>query len=455
MSRLVCVIAGRVARHAWTHGRVVEDVCVGLARRGWRVSLLAHSIDDPRPLEQAGARIETQHPFVSHGTHFPLGYERWVRERLRGAGSAANDATPSAAPARAHAQQSPARHLVLTRLIDPRIVPPGAVVLPLESEPREWWRAMLATRGVVGLAASLVREHGVLAHMFSSSDAHARVHDDLLTYAPLSARTGTARDSAGVDPAVPARVDSLARQLAGQLAAERVVARRALGLGPGKWAVLVSCVEPAPLGIEPSLCSLLRAASTLAARARERPTPDSIAPESLASGPRTPVVMVLSHQPFHVHRRELRARVDEAGWNALGQGVRLLGSTEQMRAALAACDAVALLPRPHQRPTLRASRLACDARFLGVPLLGSRQRAGEMTASPADHATHVAEDLLLDDAELSRDNAWINMLTRAQAAGHAETRSPGVATETGDREHSRRGLHVDEMIERLERALAR
>lgn len=442
MIRAVRVIAGRVARHAWTHGRIVEDVCVGLARRGWGVSLITHSIDDPRPLLDAGVSIAAKHDFVSHGTHFPSArsYSRWVREQLA-------VHTPAVCGVAAHT-------LVLTRLVDGRhlgtraAAHSSALICPLEPDPRDWWNAMLATRGVLGLATSLVRERGVCAHLVASA-AH-RDNDasssaaGLLTYAPLSAR--------GIDQ--------------GAASEHRRAARLALGLGPGKWAVLVSCVEPAPLGIERALCALLRTASALAAHARRHLSLDA----------RSPVVLVLSHQPFHVHARELRARVDEAGWNALGQGVRLLGSTEHMSAALAACDAVALLPRAGQTGSLsraaehyqtrpHASRLACDARWLGIPVLGSRERAGNLDSPGSTAAARPdsldptitprsTQSLLVDDAALTVDESWLRLLTDARAAtapGAAEG-SVGVSTPAAAVE-GHRSLHVDAMIERVERAL--
>lgn len=419
MTKRILAIAGRVARHPWSHGRIVADACAGLAQRGHAVTLMAHSVDDPAPMRGAGVHILAREDYVSHATHFPLGMAEWI-DRTIPRDMGATDGV-----------------LVMTRLIGldrlcssiRAVGNTGPVVFaPLEPAAGEWWRAMLDTRGALGLCASLVRERGVLAHAAREMlpNAPQSLPDGVRpiewTYAPLSASN---------EPAV--RGDARALR-------ERAEARRALGLGPGKWALLVSAVEAAPLGIEPCLSALLRGASMAAQAAR------TAGARSSPTVRRTPVVLVLSHQPFHVHAREIAARVDESGWNALGQGVRLLGSTERMDAALLASDAAALLPRAGDQPRrpnpLRASRLACDARWLGVPILGSMRRAGLGPGA-----------LLVDDEGLNDAERWRELIERAMDREFLGADASAEGDRTAER--ARGELSLARLLDRLESLLMR
>lgn len=404
----VVVVAGRVARWPWSPGGIVRDMCLGLLSLGHRVVLVAHSVDDPDSLRSAAVavnpaerafRLRGMTTFVEHHTHWPGSAQ--VRRRLR---STVEEEVRAGAEA----------VICTTQLLGPvwdESWPGGGRVragwLPVEPSPRAWLRAMVRTRwrgldarcwrSMLTIAAALARHRGVLRMIASGHGDPSNAKAD---GAPLL-------DPGGYAPNLPGRdeVDRSSQEL-------RETARRALSIKPERFVLLVSCPASPPMGVGPGLVGLLRACARVAERARKG---------ELGAGVRVPSLVILTMQPFLVHHEELASRMLTSDWAASGDAARLLGATHRMDAALAAADAVVLLPSLGGAiagvPAVPGvhGRLACDALAHGRLLIGARGRATNATLAPL-RSQIEGECVLADDARLlgpESDAEWAVVLERA------------------------------------------
>lgn len=413
----IALVAGRIARHAWASGRAVRDLACGLARRGHAVTLIAESVDDETPFERCGVRLFTRHAYIEHASRFPIGFRRWSRrivESLRAE------------------ERRELEVLLLTHLADRSSAygDRGVVRAPVDLSARAWIDGMRATRGLVPTAASLVRHFGAVPEWFRSAGAHEdREATGAMTYAPLSTLEAINRDDL------------------------RKRARDAMSIADNRLVVLASSVESVPMGVVPSLGALLEAAERVSLKVERG---------ELGGQAKLPLVLVLAHQLFRVHRLESAANVHGSRWRIAGGGVRLLGTTERPEAALAACDVVAMLPRAVSAEGVRAdgarrSRLVCDALWMHKRLIGAQSRVGDVGVA-GDIVTTESRDAmakregaigkLVPDRQCADADGWQELLE--WAIWREQEGTPGLSPGAIARIET---LQAASMLERVERLL--
>lgn len=410
----IALVAGRIARHAWASGRAVRDLACGLSQRGHAVTLIAESVDDETPFERCGVRLFTRRAYIEHASRFPIGFRRWSRcmvESLR-------------AEARGELGV-----LLLTHLADRPIAygDRGVVCAPVDLSARVWIDGMRTTRGLAPAVVSLARHLGAVPEWFRTAGAHEdREVAAAMTHAPLSTLEAINRDEL------------------------RKRARDAMSIADNRLVVLASSVESAPMGVEPSLGVLLEAAERVALKGERG---------DLGGQAKLPLVLVLAHQLFRVHRLECAGNVHGSRWRIAGGGVRLLGTTERPEAALAACDVVAMLPRAGNMASTtgqgaRRSRLACDALWMHKRLIGSQSRVGDigvegdLSATESQEVTTEREGAigkLVPDRQCVDADGWQELLEWAIWREQEGTLglSPGAIARIGT-------LQISSMLERVE-----
>lgn len=411
------LVAGRIARHAWASGRAVRDIACGLAHRGHAVTLVAESVDDETPFEQCGVRLFTRHAYIEHASRFPIGFRGWSRRMVESL--------------RAE-ERGDWGVLLLTHLTDRPSAygDRGVVCAPVDLSAHAWIDGMRATRGLVPTTASLVRHFGAAPEWFRTWGVHEdRDVAAAMTHAPLSTLEAINRDD-------------LCKR-----------ARDAMSIADNRLVVLASSVESAPMGVEPSLGALLEAAERVSLKVERG---------ELGGQAKLPLVLVLAHQLFRVHRLERAANVHGSRWRIAGGGVRLLGTTERPEAAMAACDVVAMLPRAASAEGARAdsarrSRLACDALWMHKRLIGSKSRVGDiggMGDLPATEAREATTDRegaigkLVPDQNCTDANGWQELLE--WAIWREQEGTLGLSLGAIARIET---LQVSSMLERVERML--
>ncbi len=426
------VVAGRVARWPWSPGGIVRDLCAGLVEAGHNVVLVAHSVDDmdelqarcvPNGVARNGVRGGAQsahtnafcaralEPYVEHHTHWPTrrsirgGMTRMILQEL-------NQPTTTDAV------------ITTTHLVGPlwhdswAKKPLKSGWLPVEPDARSWLASMLRTRwngwdlrswrSALSIAAALARHRGIL-RMFLQSSRHSTTSKKL-----LNSRSVKALQPGGYAPT--------ARHTTHK--SDRIQARRAMSIGDGKLLLLVSCPASPPMGVGPGFIGLLRGCARVVDRVRAG---------ELGRGIRTPVLLVLTSQPFLVHQAVVESRMLGSLWGAGGDAARLLGVTHRMEVALAAADAVVMLPGLVNAPSNSESaerqrgvhgRLACDALAAGKALVGAASRTRNAALWPLRKEIE-RECLLSEDSELVGGSGeelagWSGLLERALRRDAAE-----------------------------------
>jgi hypothetical protein len=270
------LIANRLGAHAWDHGPIVAAVAAALRARDLAITLIADSIEDTAAFE--GVTLRTYRPYEQTATAFPIRFPRWA--------------------ARAAVAVSADRVISLTH----RVAAP--VWMPIDRPARGWLAHHAATRGPIGLAATIARTPGAFV-------------------------PGIGRVGAPGPPVAPPPFSLLSPPHPDERLHARVLVRALLSIPPDHRLLIAAAPEAVGRRLDPLLAALTsRSADTLA---------------------------ILARDTFTIERRAA-----SVGGEPLLARLRILTLTRDIRPLLLAADAAITFPS-------RLNRFASDAAVLGTP----------------------------------------------------------------------------------------
>lgn len=379
----VVILAGRLPRHPWASSASVLHIARALAQRGHDIELICQALDDARALEGVG-RVRTFEAFTTGASLFNIHFPRWARTQIA--------RTPHDAS------------LSFTHRLA------GTVWCPLDADGASWLAHVRGTKGSLGRVGSVVRHGGAIADAarqrarpVPSGPPVARV----VAVGPASARA--ARETLGASVTQRVIEAGITSRLTvpndATLADLRSRTRSLLGIALDTPSILVSLMSGHGAHIDPLLHALARAPDQ----------PDQPAPALIA----------LTPEPVRLHTHALRAGGDCA------DRVRIVGTTQDMLPALAACDAAALcVPVAGTAFSAGAQgRFAADALRVGRPLLALASGSGaellnSTTSTKNDPASRLAGLIVHESTPMAwsgalarvSDRAWLDSASFAARA---------------------------------------
>jgi hypothetical protein len=390
------VLAARVPRRHWCDSGFLADVLRALADRGHSAQLVADCVEDPAMFEGERVVVRALHPYENTAPRAPRALARTLRRRVDHGGYDAVLSTTA-------------------------LVPVG-VLMPIEPNAMSWLNHASQALPPHSLALTLIRHHvafgGAIAERITLRGARpgsgpgalrrvvalgARTAERMREAMPVLAPIVMDLGYAAAPPDIGQEGDDL-----------RTRTRRALGIGAERPVVLVA---------------------QLAAGRWIRPLLSALGEIHRADPARCPVVLVAARDTFAIHALAARRGALEP--------LRLLGTTEQLGAALAAADALAV-PMTRGRSVLGAEGSAWCARIVATALTRGRPVIAAADAPGAELVQASGAGAIVNSATAGdwRDALAAVLLPATLAGAGAKAAALGPS------------LRFDGFVDRLERLLA-